>query len=156
VAPGNAVLAVTSGPDKGHVMSLNDGPIEFGPSGLDDPEPIYRIERTDQGTVLSALPERIEHRPKNVLSLIFERIPAIKNAALILAEGKPQRNKWNFCAFQRPPDFSIADKDAVVRCFFGKDGVVTALHKNPGRSESEANRQGPEKQARCSLYRKRK
>jgi hypothetical protein len=124
--PKNMVLAGISGPDKGNVISVNDGPIDFGLAGPDDPEPIYRIESTDEGTVLRVLPEAIEQRPKNVLSLIFERIPATRNAAVFLAEGKPQGKKVGLCAFLRPPKFSIADSDAVIRCFLDKEGVITS------------------------------
>src|SRR5207237_9859623 len=100
----NPPFVVISGPDKGKVIPLKDGAIDFGPGGLDDPEPIYRIESTGEGTVLGVLPEAIEARIRNVQALIFEKIPATTNAAVIFAEGKPQGKKLELCLFLLPAD----------------------------------------------------
>src|SRR5713226_4790702 len=60
------------------------------------------------------------------MALIFEKIPATKNAAVYLVEDKVQNKRVNFCVYLRPPGFPIANRDAVVLCFFGKDGIFTS------------------------------
>jgi hypothetical protein len=114
-------LVVLSGPDEGKVIPLAANPVEFGPAGLDDPEPMYRIEMTDRGPVLRTDPKTMERRQKHILALIFQKIPAATKAAVCMAEGN---RTGEFSSIRYPGVFEI-DAEVLYRAFFWKLGMAS-------------------------------